>query len=35
MAQTEIQAIAGLFTVTRQVASGAKSAVADCLVQYS
>jgi len=34
MAQIQIQAIGELFTVTRQVAPGAKSAVVDCLVLY-
>ena len=32
MGQTYMQAIGELFTVTRQVASGAKSALASCLV---
>jgi len=31
-ANTQIQAIGELFTVTRQVVPGAKSAIVDCLV---
>jgi len=32
MGQIQIQAIGELFTVTRQVVPGAKSAIVDCLV---
>jgi len=34
-AQLQIRAIGELFTVTRQVAPGAKSAIVDCLVAVS